>query len=205
MSRPVLLCDIGNVLVHFDFRRAAERFAERSPLTEEEVLRALNPIKDPLESGQLQGEAFVKEGMRLIEFSGSAEEFRHIWCDIFAANALMEPTLESVKGLVPMHLLSNTSDLHKEFLLAEFPVFRHFSDGVYSYSAGCMKPGEKIFRLTIEQLSLDPAQTFYIDDLLPNIQTARQLGFRTFHYSDTRHADLDAELQEWLAELPSAT
>ena len=200
MARPALLCDIGNVLVHFDFRRAAARFAELSPLSEDEVLRALNPIKDPLESGRLQGDAFVDEGMRLIEFSGSADEFRHIWCDIFAANALMEPTLEAARGRVPMHLLSNTSDLHKEFLLAEFPVFRHFSGGVYSYSAGCMKPGEKIFRLAVEQLSLDPAHTFYIDDLLPNIETARQLGFRAFHYSDARHADLDARLREWLDE-----
>lgn len=201
MPSPVLLCDIGNVLVHFDFKRAASRFAEFSPLSGDEVLHALNPIKDPLESGQLPGDAFVEQGMRMIQFQGTPDEFRHIWCDIFSTNALMEPTLASVQKRVPMHLLSNTSDLHKEFLLAEFPIFRHFTDGVYSYSAGCMKPGEEIFRIAIEQLHLDPVQTFYIDDLLPNIETARQLGFRAFHYSDARHAELDAGLQAWLADL----
>ena len=201
MPSPVLLCDIGNVLVHFDFKRAASQFSEFSPLSGEEVLHALNPIKDPLESGQLQGDAFVEQGMRMIDFNGTSEEFRHIWCDIFSTNALMVPTLDMAKGRVPMHLLSNTSDLHKEFLLAEFPIFQHFTDGVYSYSAGCMKPGEEIFRIAIKQLDLDPAQTFYIDDLLPNIETARQLGFRAFHYSDARHAELDAELHQWLAAL----
>lgn len=201
MPSPVLLCDIGNVLVHFDFSRAAERFAKHSPLSTHEVLRTLDPLKGPLESGQLAGESFVQRGMEMIQFSGTDEEFRRIWCDIFSSNAPMEQTLASVNQRVPMHLLSNTSDLHKEFLLAEFPIFRHFTSGVYSYSARSMKPDAEIFRIAIEQLDLDPGQTFYIDDLLPNIETAQQLGFQTFHYCDDRHSELDAELRAWLDDL----
>ena len=201
MPRPVLLCDIGNVLVHFDFSRAAERFEKHSPLPASEVLRTLEPLKGPLESGQLVGDTFVERGMEMIQFSGTAGEFRDIWCDIFSTNEPMEQTLASVNQRVPMHLLSNTSDLHKEFLLAGFPIFRHFTSGVYSYLAQSMKPDEEIFRIAIEQFDLDPAQTFYIDDLMPNIETARQLGFRTFHYSFDRHATLEEEMQAWLASL----
>ena len=199
MPRPVLLCDIGNVLVHFDFRLAAGRFAKQSPLSGNEVLRALDPLKGLLESGQLTGDSFIAQGMEMIQFSGTAAEFRLIWCDIFSLNAPMEKTLSSLNQRVPMHLLSNTSDLHKEFFLAEFPIFRHFTSGVYSYVAGSMKPEAKIFSIAIAELDLDPAQTFFIDDLMPNIETARQLGFRTFHYSDDRHAALEAELHAWLA------
>lgn len=199
MPGPVLLCDIGNVLVHFDFSRAAERFSRQSPLSTEEVLRVLDPLKVPLESGRLAGDAFVRQGMDMIGFSGTADEFRDIWCDIFSTNEPMEQLLASLNQRVPMLLLSNTSDLHKDFLFERFPIFRHFTSGVYSYSAGCMKPDEAIFRITIEQLGLDPGRTFYIDDLLPNIETARQLGFRTFHYSDEHHVRLAAELPAWLA------
>ena len=199
MPRPVLLCDIGNVLVHFDFRLAAGRFAKQSPLSGNEVLHALEPLKGPLESGQLMGDKFIQQGMEMIRFSGTAAEFRDIWCQIFSLNPPMEQTLASLNERVPMHLLSNTSDLHKEFLLAEFPIFRHFTSGVYSYSAGSMKPDVEIFRIAIAELDLDPAQTFYIDDLMPNIETAQRLGFRTFHYADARHLELEAELNEWLA------
>lgn len=201
MPSPVLLSDIGNVLVHFDFSRAAEGFAKQSPLSAKEVIRTLDPLKGPLESGQLVGDTFVQRGIELIEFSGTPAEFRQIWCDIFSPNAPMDQTLAELNSRVPMHLLSNTSDLHKDFLLAEFPIFRHFSDGVYSYSARSMKPDAAIFQTAIDQLDLDPAQTFYIDDLAPNIETARQLGFQTFHYSDDRHAALDAELRAWLGGL----
>ena len=34
----------------------------------------------------------------------------------------------------------------------------------------------------------------FIDDLLPNITTARALGFHAHHYHHDRHAELAAEL-----------
>lgn len=200
MPRPALLCDIGNVLVSFDFTRAAERFASQSPLARHEVLRALEPLKVPLESGQLQGDEFVRRGMELIGFTGSTDEFRRIWCEIFGLNEAMERTLAALAARVPMFLLSNTSDLHKDYLLATFPVFRHFVDGVFSYLARSMKPDEAIFRVAIEQFDLDPSLTFFIDDLAPNIETARRLGFQCHHYHMSRHKAIATELEAWLAK-----
>jgi putative hydrolase of the HAD superfamily len=123
-------------------------------------------------------------------------EFARIWCEIFTENAAMRATLEPLAGRVPMRLLSNTSGLHKEHLLAEFGIFQPFDGGVYSYSAKCSKPGEAIFRKTIEELDLDPALTFYIDDLEPNIATARRLGFEAHHYDARRHDEFERELNE---------
>lgn len=199
MSSPVLLCDIGNVLVHFDFSRAATRFGDIGPMGRDEVLQTLDPLKGPLESGALMGDAFVQQGMEMIRFPGTPEEFSDIWCDIFTLNEPMEKTLASLNRVVPMHLLSNTSDLHKEHLLSTFPIFRHFTDGVYSYSAKVMKPEREIFQIAIDQLGLDPAQTFYIDDLAPNIEAARAMGFRAFEYRMDQHDRLESALQQWLA------
>lgn len=193
-----LLSDIGNVLVTFDFTKAAARFAEKCPLAAEEVLRALDPLKGPLESGQLQGDEFVQQGMAMIEFAGTAAEFSDIWCDIFATNAAMEAALGGLPACLPRHLLSNTSHLHKEHLLASFPIFRHFQGGIYSYLAGCMKPEERIFRIAIESLALDPAETFFVDDLAPNIATARSLGFITHHYDPADHGAFERALRDWL-------
>lgn len=201
MSSPVLLCDIGNVLVSFDFSRAASRFAEIGPLGKDEVLRVLDPLKGPLESGALMGDAFVEQGMEMIRFPGTQDEFCNIWCGIFSRNEAMEQTLARLDPKLPKHLLSNTSDLHKEYLLRTFPVFGHFTDGVYSYLAKSMKPERSIFETAIAQLNLDPAQTFYIDDLGPNIETALELGFQAFHYRMDDHASLDSALQKWISGL----
>jgi putative hydrolase of the HAD superfamily len=109
----------------------------------------------------------------------------------------MEQSLAALAGQVPLYLLSNTSGLHKDYLLRTFPIFRHFADGVYSYSARSSKPEEAIFQQAIERFDLDPALTFYVDDLEPNIATARRLGFDAFLYDLNRHDLFEAALEAW--------
>lgn len=198
MSQPVILSDIGNVLVAFDFSVAARRCAELSPYPAEALMSRLDGIKGPYEDGRMDDATFVREAMVALEFQGTTAEFEQVWCDIFTQNDAMASTLRPLSGKLPMHLLSNTNGLHKEFLLRSFDIFSHFQDGVYSYSARCSKPGEEIFLHTIEKLSLDPEETFYIDDLVANIETARRLGFQTHLYDLKQHGNFEQDLQRWL-------
>lgn len=198
MPQPTLLCDIGNVLVTFDFSIAAKRFATQCPHPETQVLDLLHSLKLPLEDGQLSDADFIDQAMAVIDFQGNANEFRTIWCDIFTPNPFMESTLRHLAGKLPLYLLSNTSGLHKDHLFASYPVFAVFDDGIYSYSAKCSKPAPEIFRHSIERLELDPAQTLFIDDLSANIATATDLGFITHHYDHLQHSHLETTLQTWL-------
>lgn len=200
MSRPVLLSDVGKVLIDFDFGVAARRLAERCLHPAETVMSLFDGIKLPYEDGRMDDKSFVEQGLALTGFGGTAEDFAAIWCEIFTQNEAMYTTLQGLEFRVPMYLLSNTNGLHKDYFLRTFPIFQFFNGGVYSHSAGCSKPGEEIFRKAITELDLDPARTFYIDDLLPNIETAARLGFRTFHYSFEKHPRLQAELHAWVAE-----
>ncbi|HSJ01594.1 MAG TPA: HAD family phosphatase [Verrucomicrobium sp.] len=200
MPAPALLFDIGNVLVHFDFVPAAKRFAAQSEATEAEVLDRLRPFKDDLESGQISDEDFIRESMGLIGFQGTKEDFITTWGDIFTENAPMIELVSRLQGTVPLYLLSNTSGLHKDWLFAKFPVFQHFAGGIYSHEAGCMKPRDEIFHLASTTFDLDPAKTFYIDDLIDNIATGNRLGFVSHHYHHDRHSGLESELRRWLAQ-----
>jgi len=199
MPQPVILSDVGKVLIDFDFSIAARRLAEKCEHPAETVLTLFDGIKEPYEDGRIDDATFVREGMAVTGFRGNAAEFEAIWCEIFTQNVPMHATLSALKGKLPMFLLSNTNGLHKDYFLRSFAIFQHFQGGVYSHEARCSKPGEKIFHHTIARLDLDPVRTFYIDDLLPNIETAARLGFRTFHYSFAKHPQLQIELDEWLA------
>ena len=201
MPRPTLLCDIGNVLVAFDFKIAALRASEFCPYAPEQLFTRLDSIKLPYENGDMDDETFVREATRLLEFRGDAALFRQIWCEIFTENAAMNLTLSAWAGRVPMYLLSNTSGMHKDYLLSTFDIFRHFQGGVYSYSAKCSKPDALIFEKTASELDLEPALTFYIDDLEANIDTAQRLGFQTHLYRMDDHAALESALDSWKASL----
>lgn len=198
MPSPAFLSDIGNVLVTFDFSIAAQRLAERSAFPAETVLGQLDALKLPFENGDMDGPTFVAKAMEAIGFAGTAAEFETIWCEIFALNRPMELSVERLAGSgVPRYLLSNTSDIHLNHLRQTFPVFSHFSDGVYSFSAQSSKPEEGIFRQVIERFGLEPASTLFVDDLPRNVETARKLGFWTVHYDLSDHAAFEAELERW--------
>lgn len=197
MPGPVLLSDIGNVLTFFDFSIASRRVAERSPYPAAAMSGRLDSIKVPYENGDMDDNAFVAAAIQALEFEGTTTDFKTLWCDIFTQNEAMKRSLAPLVGRVPMKLLSNTNGLHKDYLLATFDIFSPFTGGIYSYSSKCSKPGEEIFRVTIGELDLDPAQTFYIDDLEPNIATAQKFGFQTHLYHHLDHARLESELTAW--------
>jgi FMN phosphatase YigB (HAD superfamily) len=204
MSSPAILSDIGNVLVAFDFKIAARRAAELCPFPPEQLFTRLDSIKLPYENGDMDDATFVREAMRLLEFGGDEAMFRRIWCEIFTENQAMERTLAAFTGRLPMFLLSNTSGIHKDYLLSAFDIFRHFQGGVYSYSAKCSKPDAVIFEKTLAELGLEPEQTFYIDDLEANIATARRLGFQTHLYRLDDHAALERDLGMWTERVLSS-
>ncbi len=204
MPSPAILCDIGNVIVTFDFSIAASRLAAQSDADAGTVLDRLHHLKLPFEDGRMEDDEFIARAIAEIGFRGNAEEFARVWCEIFAANEPMASTLRQAAADLPLFLLSNTSGLHKDYLFASYPVFGLFQDGVYSYSARSSKPERKIFELAIEQLGLEPAQTFYIDDLSANIDTAHALGFTVHHYDPHRHGELDTALDRWRSGRPAA-
>lgn len=198
MPSRAFLFDIGNVLVHFDFTPAIQRFASLSTADEGEINQLLSPFKDDLESGNISDEDFIAQSINRIGFRGTPAEFSTIWGDIFTEN---EPMIAFVKKLAekhPLYLLSNTSGLHKAWLFEHFDIFRLFEGGIYSHEAQCMKPHEPIYHKVLEEYRLNPATTFYIDDLSDNIITGQRLGLACHHYSPDQHDALENAVQDWL-------
>ena len=74
----------------------------------------------------------------------------------------------------------------------------HFAGGIFSHEVRAMKPDEAFYRAAGSQLGVDPAQTFYIDDLPENIAAGRRFGFVAYHYDPGRHGALEEEVERWL-------
>ena len=85
-------------------------------------------------------------------------------------------------------------DIHRDYVFRRYAFFSRFTAGTYSYEAKASKPGREIYEIAQRQLALDPASTFFIDDLLPNIETARTLGFQAHHYHYDQHDALLLQL-----------
>lgn len=190
------LFDIGNVLVTFDFEPAFSAARRRSRRATMDTFQQVQKMKNRLESGRMGDQEFIDGAMEALGYQGSEAEFRDLWNDIFSPNPPMWQVTEQLAARFPLYLLSNTSGLHMDHLRAKFDIFRHFRDGIYSHSAGCMKPDDAIFQQAIERFGLNPARTVYIDDLPANAAAGRRLGFDTIEYQPARHGEFLRELRQ---------
>jgi putative hydrolase of the HAD superfamily len=64
----------------------------------------------------------------------------------------------------------------------------HFDAMVESCREGVRKPDPEIYLRALAALGVTPEQTAVIDDLGPNLKTAREMGMATHKYTDMAHA-----------------
>jgi putative hydrolase of the HAD superfamily len=198
MPKPTaFLFDIGNVILRFDFSLALAKLAAESEVHDPtEVLARIDRVKAAYEDGQIDRASFLRGTFDVLRYRGTEAAFIAAWEDIFTPNEPMLALIERLHGRFPLYLLSNTSDIHRDYVFARYPIFSRFTAGTYSYAVRASKPGPEIYQHAIRAHGLDPARTFFIDDLLPNIETARALGFQTHHYHHDQHDQLERALAE---------
>jgi len=97
---------------------------------------------------------------------------------------------------VPLYGLSNMSAPIFAHLRSRYDHWDRFRGMVISGEVGMVKPEPEIFHHIAERYGLVPAETVFIDDHLPNIESARRLGFRTIHFADAAQCrrELDTHL-----------
>ena len=77
-----------------------------------------------------------------------------------------------------------------------FPVFQLLEGMVVSGHEGCIKPDAKIYHLLIDRYKLNPDECLFVDDSIPNLKGAEQVGIHTYHFTGCEifKADLDTIL-----------
>ena len=112
--------DIGNVLLPFDFTVALRRLREKSDV--DSLMNAMEPVKFAYESGAIERVEFLARMRGVLHYTGTEEEFIAVWEDIFTENTPMLDLVRALHGRHPLYLLSNTSDLHMDYLTGTYPV-----------------------------------------------------------------------------------
>ena len=181
-----LLFDVGNVIVHFDFA-PARRHLEAASEVAGDPLECLAALKVELELGRIDGATFIDRAVESLGYRGTRAEFRRVWEEIFSINPAMARTIEQAHSNFPLFLLSNTSDIHREALFRDFPVFGCFAGGVYSYLAHRAKPDAEIYRQAIDEFGLVPAETLYVDDRPENVAAGARAGLVSILYDPLSH------------------
>jgi len=195
-----VLFDIGNVLLKFDFNRAARAMAADSAAPAEEIRALLDSWQHRHETGGVSSEDFgaaVREG---IGYQSTEAVFREHFSDIFTPNEPMWDFARSLFGKVPVFLFSNISLWHESWVFEKYPEFALFDGGFYSWRIGAMKPDSAFYQAALDTLPFAPERIAYMDDMPLNVAGGVQAGFRSIQYDAGQHGEFLKAASLWVPQ-----
>ena len=182
MNVKAVVFDLGKVLVDFDYGIAARKLAEKSNVPAEEIQSFIDqsPLLFRYESAQMTTQEFFNEVRRRIGFRGTLEEFAAAFADIFTEIPEMTRLHEELhaRGL-PTIVLSNTNEIAIAHVRRNFPFFAHFTDYVFSFEHGVLKPEPRIYEIAEQRSGVDGCEILFLDDKPENVAAGKRHGWLT--------------------------
>ncbi|MGD0096687.1 MAG: HAD family phosphatase [Terracidiphilus sp.] len=159
------------------------------------------------DEGKLTGMAFWRKFMRdagMRPNEATVEELNRwdarYWTTENPAMVAWQLRLKQ-RGLLTA-ILSNMGDNVLASVEREFDWIHRFDVLVWSFQLGMAKPDPAIYRHTIAKLGVEPEETLFIDDKLPNIEAAQRLGMQAIQFFTSERLRADLIAQGLDAQLP---
>ena len=172
--------DVGWVLVHLDYHPLLNYLASSGQsYALKEVIAAID--LEAHERGEVGG-AQLLDNMSRLAPNLDAAKLEQLWTQMFTP---VEPMFALARKLARshhVHLLSNAGELHWTHLDRQFQLLSLAHSALPSFEARVMKPHRDIYKLAEQRFNLEPARTVFIDDLLPNVESARQCGWHAIQH-----------------------
>jgi len=191
-----IIFDLGNVLLDFNHMIAAEKL---SGFTDKEGKEIYDLFFDSqqtqlFEEGKISASEFFKGVKGMLNLKIPYEEFVPIWNGIFYftdKNLQVYNLARSLKCGYRLALLSNINFLHLEHIKKAFPVLDAFHNILASCELGLRKPQPEIYQKAMETLGTHPQETFYTDDRIELIDSAKKLGINAVVFSGIQQLKKD--------------
>jgi putative hydrolase of the HAD superfamily len=141
-------------------------------------------VVDAFELGRLSLDDYLQETVLSDPHSFTKEEFKEAIFSQTRPNpevlAIVGPIVRSKKYL--MTTINNESLALNLYRIDKYELRRYFSVFFSSCFLGVKKPEQEIYRTALRMTQTRPGESVFIDDRLPNLKPAEDLGMRTIHY-----------------------
>jgi len=187
--KPVIVIDVGRVLVDVDPDRVLRDLSMRSgrqlgiPHLDD-----LDTMFLPLYVGKHSWAETFETINRALGLSLKGDEWRQIWCSIIKGEVPgMRQALGELKDKFTLVALSNTDEVHWNYILGTYPIFQLLDGWIVSFEEGVMKPDAAIYKRVIDRYGNGRPPFFYTDDSPQFIEAARSLGWDAEVFIDSAH------------------
>lgn len=184
-----IIFDLGGVLYDLDRERCVRNLQQIGIKEADNLLSNYKQsgIFQQLEEGTIRPEVFYDKIREIIGADVPDGEIKAAWDSFLVAIPDYKLKLiAALKEKFQVFMLSNTNFIHfhseiPDAFCRDGKTIHDYFDKLYlSYEMNASKPHRKIFELMVEDSSIIPEESFFIDDSPENIRVASEMGFKTY-------------------------
>ena len=186
-----IIFDLGGVLLNIDYSLTEKAFIEVGITNFPELYSQLqqSDLFDRWETGKMTREEFIIAMQQASTVPLTEDQILTAWNAMLLDFPIRRlQILQQLRIYHDLFLLSNTNEIHEETFnnilmhAHGIPSINVFFDKVYmSHRVGLRKPMKEIFQRVLDENSLKPEHTLFIDDSPQHIATAKELGIQTIY------------------------
>lgn len=202
----LIIFDLGKVILDFSRMDIAKGLAGCSTINQyqnpDNIIAYLfdtgYEIIRQFEEGRITSQEFFNHAADVFGLDMSYERFQSVWSEIFVENDGVADLIESLKKDFPLFLLSNTNELHFEYIKKQFPVVHQFDEWILSYKIGKMKPHPDIYREALSRANAAPEDVIYVDDISEYVTAAQEMGINAVEFKSVEQ--ITSQIKEMIHE-----
>ena len=184
-----IIFDLGGVLLNIDPKKTIEAFAQlgMDQLIGDKGLTYDHDIFYRMEQGKITPGEFRNGVRHLLSQPVTSEEIDSAWTAMLLDfPEIRVELLKKLRADFRIYLFSNTNAIHVAKYHANFrnqhgfEVSALFEKNFYSNEIGYRKPSLESFQKIIRLSGIQPEESLFIDDSLPNIEGARATGLKGY-------------------------
>jgi FMN phosphatase YigB (HAD superfamily) len=198
-NKTVIVFDLGGVILKFSHLSICERLSDISHTPVNEIYGFIfnNSLESRYDTGEITSNDFYMEIKNYLKIDLSFNGFYDIWTNIFEENVEISKIIAGLKEQNHrLFLLSNTNEMHFNFVKSKFAIVNIFDGSILSYEAGRKKPDINIFKEVLRKTGAAANDHVYIDDIKENVIAAQSIGMFGIYF---KNADkLKKDLADYL-------
>jgi len=184
-----IIFDLGGVLLNIDPKKTIEAFGQlgMDQLVGDKGLSYDHDIFYQMEQGKITPDEFRNGVLKLLPAPVSFEEIDQAWTAMLLDfPAVRVELVRNLRKDYKIYLFSNTNAIHVQKYHADFrklhgfEVSSLFEMDFYSNEIGFRKPSSESFHEIIQLSGINPEESLFIDDSLPNVDAAVACGLKGY-------------------------
>jgi putative hydrolase of the HAD superfamily len=184
-----IVFDLGGVLLNIDPQKTIKAFSGlgMQQLVGDKGLSYDHDIFYQMEQGQISPDEFRNGILQLLPGKVTFEEIDSAWTAMLLDfPAIRVNLVKKLRRDYKIYLFSNTNAIHVAKYQANFrnqhgfEVSSLFEKDFHSNEIGYRKPSPESFQEIIRLSGINPEESLFIDDSLPNVEAAIAVGLKGF-------------------------